>query len=183
MEPTESGPDTQPVPATEEGQAEVAVHALSTRRATLADLSELTRLDTAAREALGGSRGGELYFLRNARVQPVDDSYRRDLDDPDRLVLLGSIGDVAVGYAVVSAVDLAGGYRLADINEIFVETEARDIGVGESLISEIIRWATQKGCHGLDSRALPGDRSTKNFFESNGLVARAILVHRDLRGS
>ena len=31
-------------------------------------------------------------------------------------------------------------------------------------------------------RAMPGDRSTKNFFESFGLVARALTVHRDLRG-
>jgi hypothetical protein len=28
---------------------------------------------------------------------------------------------------------------------------------------------------------MPGDRNTKNFFESFGLVARAITVHRDLR--
>lgn len=183
MEATTPRPESKPGSIAQAGQTDVAVHAVSARRATLADLPELTRLDWAAREALGGSRGGELYFLRNARVQPADDSFRRDLDDPDCLVLLGSIGDVAVGYAVVSAVELAGGYRLADINEIFVETEARDIGVGESLIKEIIGWATEKGCHGLDSRALPGDRSTKNFFESNGLVARAILVHRDMRGS
>ncbi|MGB6058317.1 MAG: GNAT family N-acetyltransferase, partial [Microthrixaceae bacterium] len=179
MEATTPGPEAEPGSVVEAGQTDVAVHAVSTRRARLSDLPELTRLDKAARAALGGSRGGELYFLRNARVEPVEDSYRHDLDDPDCLVLLGSIGDVAVGYAVVSAVELAGGYRLADINEIFVETEARDIGVGESLIAEIIEWATEKGCHGLDSRALPGDRSTKNFFESNGLVARAILVHRD----
>jgi hypothetical protein len=28
--------------------------------------------------------------------------------------------------------------------------------------------------------ALPGDRDTKNFFESHGLVARAISVSRHL---
>jgi hypothetical protein len=32
----------------------------------------------------------------------------------------------------------------------------------------------------MDSLALPGDRATKNFFESFGLKARAIVVHRSL---
>jgi len=34
----------------------------------------------------------------------------------------------------------------------------------------------------VQSTALPGDRATKNFFESQGMVARAILVHRWLDG-
>ena len=38
--------------------------------------------------------------------------------------------------------------------------------------------AAAQGCFGVDSLALPGDRHTKNFFESFGLVARAIVVHR-----
>ena len=34
---------------------------------------------------------------------------------------------------------------------------------------------------GIDALALPGDRETKNFFETFGLKARAIVVHRSLR--
>ena len=41
-------------------------------------------------------------------------------------------------------------------------------------------WAKRWGCIGVDSLALPGDRDTKNFFETHGLVARAITVHRTL---
>lgn len=175
-------------PEAEPGDASVpevtatsTAHTVSVRTAGISDLDDLARLDQATRSSLAATRGGELYFLRNARSEPTQDSYRRDIEDPDCLVLLGSIGEVVVGFAVVSAVQLAGDYLLADINEIFVEEAARDVGVGEALMGSIIDWATERGCQGLDSRALPGDRSTKNFFESNGLVARAILVHRDLR--
>ena len=38
------------------------------------------------------------------------------------------------------------------------------------------------GCIGIDSRALPGDRETKNFFESFGLKARLLTVHRSFDG-
>ena len=44
----------------------------------------------------------------------------------------------------------------------------------------LIEWCRAQGCFGVDSLALPGDRHTKNFFESFGLVARAIVVHRSL---
>ena len=42
----------------------------------------------------------------------------------------------------------------------------------------LVDWCGARGCFGVDSLALPGDRHTKNFFESFGLVARAIVVHR-----
>ena len=52
--------------------------------------------------------------------------------------------------------------------------------MGEAMLDLCLEWATSGGCIGLDSLALPGDRQTKNFFESFGLVARAIIVHRRL---
>jgi hypothetical protein len=44
----------------------------------------------------------------------------------------------------------------------------------------VLAWCRECGCFGVDSLALPGNRETKNFFESFGLVARAIVVHRNL---
>ena len=47
-------------------------------------------------------------------------------------------------------------------------------------MDDLVAWCRDRGCVGVDSLALPGDRATKNFFESFGLVARAIVVHRPL---
>ena len=66
------------------------------------------------------------------------------------------------------------------IEDLYVEPPARGVGVGEALMNLILAWATEHGCFGVDSIALPGDRGTKNFFESFGLVARKIAVHRAL---
>src|SRR4029077_14408963 len=104
-----------------------------------------------------------------------------DLSDPDRLVLLGTIAGAPVGYTILSLQQLRDGYVLADLLEIFVEEDARDVGVGEALMAAVTDWAVEHGCDGIDARALPGDRATKNFFETFGLVARAITVHKDLR--
>jgi GNAT superfamily N-acetyltransferase len=153
------------------------------RPARASDVDELIRLDSLARAHLGPHRGGELYLLRDGRPVPPGPSFRDDLEDPRRLVLLGSIADSAVGYAIVALQQLRDGYLLADVSEIFVEADARDVGVGEALMEAVTTWAAAQGCDGIDARALPGDRHTKNFFETFGLVARAITVHKDLRTS
>ena len=64
--------------------------------------------------------------------------------------------------------------------DLYVLPDARGVGVGEAMMGLCLDWARRNGCIGLDSMALPGDRHTKNFFESFGLVARAIIVHRRL---
>ncbi len=153
------------------------------RAATTDDLDELVRLDTAARAHLHAQRGGVVHLLRSARPDPPLDSLRADLDDPDARVSLGCIGSVAVGYAVVRLVVLGDGRLVAEVSDIFVEPPARDVGVGAALMDDAVAWAVAQHCVGIDAHAMPGDRHTKNFFESHGLVARAITVHRELGGS
>ena len=61
------------------------------------------------------------------------------------------------------------------MNDAGLRALARQIRSGPA-----IAWATERGCFGIESMALPGNRETKNFFERFGLVARAIVVHRAL---
>ncbi len=151
------------------------------RPATTDDLPDLVRLDRQAREHLRPLRGGEMYLLHTARPEPSEPSLRSDLADVDRLVVVGRLGTAPVGYAIAAVHPLADGTCAADVTELFVEPDARGVGVGHLLLSSLVHWATDRGCIGMDARALPGDRDTKNFFESFGLVARALTVHRDLR--
>ena len=75
---------------------------------------------------------------------------------------------------------LPDGGRLGVVTDLYTEPGARELGVGEVMMDALIAWCREQGCFGVDSLALPGDRHTKNFFESFGLVARAIVVHRSL---
>jgi GNAT superfamily N-acetyltransferase len=156
-------------------------HSPIARRATPADLPELQRLHHLAREHVGAERGGAVLLGREVRPAPVEESLQADLAAPDGVVLLGCLGPEPVGLAIARLETLHDGSRLAQVGELFVESDARDVGVGAALMHELIRWATEQGCDGIGSVVLPGDRASKNFFESFGLVARAIAVHRDLR--
>ena len=95
--------------------------------------------------------------------------------------VVGTIDGVPVGYGASRLVDLADGTVLSEVSDLYVDPEARGVGVGEAMMDLLVAHATEAGAVGIDSLALPGDRETKNFFETFGLTARAIVVHRSLR--
>jgi GNAT superfamily N-acetyltransferase len=150
------------------------------RPASSDDVARLAELARAAIEELKATKGGEVWARREARVEPLEESLAAEVADPGALVLCGTIDDAVVGYAVANIETLADGSALARLSDVYTEPMARGVGVGEMLLDAVIEWAAEHKCVGVDSLALPGNRETKNFFESFGLVARAIVVHRPL---
>ena len=88
--------------------------------------------------------------------------------------------NVVVGFGVGRLEPLRDGRLLGVIDELFVEPEARSIGVGDAVVEELLGFFTAHGCIGADALALPGNRATKNFFEQHGFVARSLVMHRSL---
>lgn len=121
-----------------------------------------------------------MWARTQGRRPPYEPRLRDELGSPAHRVLVGDLDGVPVAYAVARVDGLADGGRLGVVTDLYVEPDARSVGLGERLMDDLVAWCTAEGCFGVDSLALPGDRATKNFFESFGLVARAIVVHRDL---
>jgi GNAT superfamily N-acetyltransferase len=153
---------------------------VAARPATEDDLAELSELAALAVAELAANRGGEVWRRQQARPIPPRDSLARDLAAPDAHVVVGTIDGTPVGYGVVRIEELADGGRLGVISDLYTHPEGRGVAIGEVVMDELVAWCRAQGCFGVDSIALPGDRHTKNFFESFGLVARAIVVHRAL---
>jgi GNAT superfamily N-acetyltransferase len=152
------------------------------RPAIADDVARLAQLYLQAKEELLEFRGAELLFAREARRDPVEDSLAGELCHPDRAVWVGTIDDFVVGYAAGRIDELPAGKRLGVIEDLFVESEARSVGVGEALVNLVIAWFQDRGCAGADALALPGARATKNFFEESGFTARVLVMHRRLNG-
>lgn len=153
----------------------------SARRARPDDVARLAELTRQARDELRVERGGALWSVREARPEPVEAGLAAAVDDPEALVVAGSYHDVIVGFSSVHVEPLRDGTRLAVLDEIYVEPDARGVAVGEAMMELVLAWCGEHGVRGIDGLALPGTRETKNFFERFGLTARAIVVHRDLR--
>ena len=150
------------------------------RPATVADVDTLVGLARGAITELTPTRGGAVWARREARPEPLAESFTAAISLPEHRVLLGTIDDVPVGYAVAHVEVLRDEGRLAIVDDIYVDPEARGVSVGEAMMDDIIQWARDERCIGVDSFVLPGHREAKNFFERFGLTARAIRVHKSL---
>jgi GNAT superfamily N-acetyltransferase len=150
------------------------------RAATDADVPRLAELAAQAIAELSALRGGAVWARTAARRAPLEDGFVAELAASDHHLLVGTYDDAPLGYGAARVEVLADGSRLGVVTDLYVEPAARAVGIGQALMDALVAWCAEQGCDGVDSLALPGDRATKNFFESFGLVARALVVHKDL---
>lgn len=150
------------------------------RPADTGDLPRLAELVEQAIAELQGGRGGVVWARQQGRVAPFEPTLAEELADADHRVLVGTLDGDVMAYGVAHLEHLRDGGLLGVVTDLYTEPGARELGLGEITMQAIVDWCTERGCFGVDSLALPGDRHTKNFFESFGLVARALIVHRTL---
>lgn len=148
------------------------------RLALQADVGAVEAINQRRRDEMTGQRGAEMYLAREASSTPVGPRISSAIDDVDAVAVVGSYDDVVFGYAVANLEPLADGSTVAVLTDFVVDDEARGSGIGEAMMNLMVENAMAAGCRGIDSVALPGDRETKNFFESFGLKARMLTVHR-----
>lgn len=126
-------------------------------------------------------RGGTVWGVRELAPRPAPEAFAAVRDRGGRM-WLAKLDGATVGYAGVEIERLADGTSLGIVTDLYTVPEAREVGVGEALISTAISYCEDRGCIGIDSLALPGNRHTKNFFETFGFKTRLLVVHRPLEG-
>lgn len=148
-----------------------------TRRASESDCEVLENLESEARANLdhfrGGIRLGDEFELFGKRWASV-------IADSSTNTFVAGVDETVMGYLVAKLGQAKSG-KIATIEQVFVTKDARNIGIGDALVSATIAWARAESLVALDGFALPGDRETKNLFERSGLVARLITVTTDLK--
>jgi ribosomal protein S18 acetylase RimI-like enzyme len=150
------------------------------RPATAADIPRVVELARLVRAELSAMRGGDLWLARDTWPEPLEDAYAALVARDDAHVVVGTIDDAVIGYGVVLVETLRSGARLGVVTDLFVEEEARGVGVGEAVVDALVAHCWAQRCMGIDASALPGHRAAKNFFETHGFTARALVMHRRL---
>lgn len=143
------------------------------RHAEPADLGVLVALEFDARRTVAHERGGpERLAELPERAAP---GWAAAVADPDHVVGLATLDGIVLGY--VSAVVSGGVVR---VDTIWVEPDARELGLGEELLTFAIETGRTRGAQAVEAVVLPGDRSTKNLYERFGIKARSLTVYRRL---
>jgi GNAT superfamily N-acetyltransferase len=117
---------------------------------------------------------GAIASLENSRLSIYrgSDDLAAIVDDTDGQWLVAVIDEVIVGTAKMSTDRTPRPTVLC----VVVHPDARGLGIGAALVSEIRRIARAGGHSRVDALALPGDRETKNLYERAGLTARLIIA-------
>lgn len=150
----------------------------SARIAISDDLAPIGLIATSSMAFIEGSRGAFVFGRREAAT-PAVELAAQAIADPDKVALVGTYEEVVFGYAIATTERLAT-ETLGRIQHLVVEPEIRKSGIGEAMMNLLIEELKSLGCSRVDAHALPGDRHTKNFFESFGLKARLLTVHKEI---
>jgi ribosomal protein S18 acetylase RimI-like enzyme len=121
-----------------------------------------------------------MWPLADGLPEPIEQSLMAALDDPDALVYLGTIDAYPLGFLLARVEDLlpqAGDERIGSIRLVFVDKDAREVGVGEAMRKLALEDMRSRGLRRFDAHVLPGHRLVKNFFEAGGFAARSIVMH------
>ncbi len=154
----------------------------SARIATADDLDAIAAIGDAVLEPLPEARGGPIFTALEIGFDTPRGRASKAISEPANAgCAVGEFDGVVFGYAVWTIEQLDGGGTLGRLHDFAVHPDARSVGIGEAMMDLLVADLDGRGCVGVDAWALPGDRATKNFFESFGLKARLLTAHRKLR--
>ena len=151
---------------------------VSARAASSADLETLTGLYRGLEEEMVSLH--PMWPLADGLPEPAERALAAAVEDPEAVVTLGLIDGAPFGFLLARVEQLlpqAMGARVGAIRLVFVDREAREVGVGEAMLDFTLAELRGRGLDRFDAYVLPGHRLVKNFFEAGGFAARSIIMH------
>ena len=103
--------------------------------------------------------------------------YYFDLKNNITLSYLISIEDNHIGYC-----SLIEDETYWNLYEIYIKEEFRELGIGTKLF-QVIKEDSKKINKKIRTYTLPSDRRAKNFYESNRITARILIMEEKRAGS
>jgi ribosomal protein S18 acetylase RimI-like enzyme len=122
-----------------------------------------------------------MWPLADGLPEPVGVSLAGALIDQSSVLGVGEIDDFPLGFILARVEEMlpqAGGDVLGSIRLVYVDEEAREIGLGEAMRDMVLERLAAMGVRRFDAHVLPGHRLAKNFFEAGGFAARSIVMHQ-----
>jgi GNAT superfamily N-acetyltransferase len=144
------------------------------REALIADVSSLRFLEDTAFESLSNFRGLAQFLEMSPRI---GGEWNDLVNDAKYRLLVGLSEGVIHGYLLVEIFDTL---HKALIKQVFVDSSARQLGLGALLIEHCEQLVRESGCTVLEGLALPGDRDMKNLFERASMSAQLLIVGKNL---
>jgi GNAT superfamily N-acetyltransferase len=144
------------------------------REASITDVASVNILEDSAFESLSNFRGLAQFLETSPRI---GDGWSEIIEDSKFKLVVGVLGETIHGYLLV---EVFAGLHKALIKQVFVDSTARQLGLGALLIERCEQVVRDNGCTVLEGLALPGDRDMKNLFERASMSAQLLIVGKNL---
>ena len=121
-----------------------------------------------------------IWALTDGLDQRFDVSMLGAITSEDSFVLAGEIDGATVGFiwaTIEPMLNRAHGAMTGRMRLIYTEPDARGVGVGHAMLTEMIELLRSREIHQFDAPVGPGQRAAKNFFESHRFAARSIIMY------
>ena len=151
----------------------------SARYANEPDIHAFKKLFQESRKEASTYKASDIWLANEAVKGSPETIFQDFLSSDDKILLIGEFDSHPVGFMLIQLFPLDNNL-LARVEEVYVHSEARKVGVGEYMMDEAINWAKDQGASQILGRTFPGDRHTKNFFERFKVTARLIEVSKRL---
>ena len=149
------------------------------RLADLEDEQYFTDLFTTARIETSSSKGFELWNQLESVGNTPESTFKEFTADTQKAIVIGEYEHYPLGYMLIELLTIDD-KSATNIHEVFVDPDARGVGIGEVIMDFTIDWSRANGSALIMGRTFPGDRATKNFFERFRITARLIEVSKEL---
>ena len=96
-------------------------------------------------------------------------------------LFIAEYGDRTVGFISGDLREGSPAFRQktwASVDDVFVEPDYRNLGVGRSLLQSVEAWAKEKGAHGISLQVAAANKSGRKFYEELGF--REISIYEVL---
>jgi (aminoalkyl)phosphonate N-acetyltransferase len=112
--------------------------------------------------------------LEEAVFDPVlfEKAFERNINNPDFIYLIAEINNKPVGYLCCHSQLLLhhGGLKIAEIQEMYVSSENRSMGIGKRLISELKQLAKQEEIMQIEVSSNIERHEAHSFYERENFV-------------
>ncbi len=151
----------------------------SARFAVKEDYGDFEKLFLASRNEASTYKASDIWLALEALEGPPLRIFTDYLESKGKTILIGEFDNVPVGFMLIHLFSLDS-VLAARVDEVFVHSDVREVGVGEHLMDAAIDWAKSNEARQLLGRTFPGDRHMKNFYERFKVTARLIEVSKKL---
>ena len=153
---------------------------LTARRAESADIAAIEALYRSLEDEMQALH--RMWPVADGLDEPVAAAFEDAIANPDTVLLIGEIDGYPFGFLMARVERLlaqADGELVGAIRLIYVDQEAREVALGETMREMALDILRERGITKFDAHVLPGHRLAKNFFEAGGFSARSIIMHHD----